>query len=273
MNKLIKTFSFSSLQCIYTFYLVSLCVMFYRLNSYTHTDYSSITTSKVYLFSWIPTNFNIASFLSFACPILMSVFLFLFFLLAFSWARWLWAVLFYLVEGFIFSYTLGHQIHMYIWIHLFFALIPGRMDSSKNEQFYLPFMRAAQLQIFLIYGLAGVWKFLALIESFSDKNIVAGADYIPYAISWEYINSNRLYEASWWIMQQPTLCFLLSAMVIIVQSGSALIAFFPRFYFAWGLLLALFHIGTLISINVFFRWSIPPILIFLCLYRNDSKSK
>jgi hypothetical protein len=201
----------------------------------------------------------------------MCLFVSLFFFLTFQWARFLWALLFFLVEGFSFTYTLGHEIHMYVWINIFFALIPGRIDSSKDENFYFPFLRAAQLQILLIYGIAGIWKFLAIIESFSDDNIIAGTEYVSYAASWEFINSNKLYAASAWIIQQPFLCALLGLMVVVVQLGSAIVAFFPKFYFIWGLLLAFFHIGTLIAVNVFFRWSIPPIIIFLCMYKTKDQ--
>lgn len=261
--------SLSGLDCIFVYYFLSLCALLTQLKSYTHLDYNSVTSTGVYVFRWIEPNTDINAILSFICPPLMVLLVILLFYIRQQWARVLWALLFFLVEAFSFSYVLGHSKHMYIWINLFFALIPGSLEKNRNNHFYSPYIRAAQLQIFVIYGLAGVWKLKAVVDSFSDSNIAAGFNYVPYAIAWEIINSNRAYAASLWVLNQPVICFLLASLVLVSQCGSILVAFLPRFYFIWGLVLVLFHIGTLFTVNVFFLWSIPPILLFLCFYQQD----
>jgi hypothetical protein len=158
-------------------------------------------------------------------------------------------------------------------LNLIFALIPGHLDQSKNESLLVPFIKAAQIQIFIIYAIAGIWKILAVVESLRNNNIAAGFDYVPYSIAWEIINSNKPQAASLWIMNSPITSFILGFLVLTAQAGSLIVLFFPRFYFLWGLILSLFHIGTLITVNVFFKWSIPPIIIFLCLYRTRSSSR
>jgi hypothetical protein len=266
-----KTTKFCAFDCIYIFYIISLFSLLTRLKSYTYHDYNSVSATQVYLFSWIPSNTDLNATLSFVCPVLMTLLFALLFLIKYQWARVVWALLFFIIEAFSFSYVLGHERHMYVWINLYFALLAGTLDRSRSEETYLPYIRAAQLQLFVIYGVAGLWKLKACIESLSNSNIVAGFDYVPYAIAWELLNSNRAYEASLWIMNQPAICLLLATLVILAQSGSIVIAFFPRFYFSWGLILSLFHIGTLLTVNVFFLWSIPPILIFLCFYDNKDE--
>lgn len=267
-----KFISFNEVDILRIFYFLSLIVTLETLVSYTYSDYNTVATTQMYLYKWIPDTFDLNKILSFICPFLMMLFIFLFLFLSRQSVRVIWAILFFLIDGFSFSYVLSHKSHMYIWIHLFFALIPGKLSTTSAPQLLQPFIRVAQWQILLIYGLSGYWKIRAVIESFSNTNIVSGFDYVPYAMAWEMVNSNKFQAASMWIIEHPLLCLLLSIFVLVAHLGSILIIFFPQFYFFWGIVLALFHVGTLMTVNVFFDWSVFGIILFLCLY-NSKKTE
>jgi hypothetical protein len=253
-------------QTIIALYFLSLCNQIHILSRYAFTNFQSVASANNYLYRWIHPETDVNAWLSFICPPLMVLLIVLFPLLERQWARVTWVTLFYLIEGFRFTYVLGHSSHALIWICLIMALLPGRLSSYKDDDEVLQgFVRLSQLQIFIIYGLAGIWKAIGFIESFLDDNIASGFDYIQYAMSSEFVYSNRVYPSAEWVSEIPILCFLLSGLVILSQLGSLIICFLPKFYYIWGIVLAVFHVGTLFTVNVFFYWSIPPIILLLCM--------
>jgi hypothetical protein len=253
-------------QTIIAIYFLSLCNQIHILSRYAFTNFQSVASANNYLYRWIPPDTDVNTWLSFICPPLMVLLIVLFPMLERQWVRITWVLLFYLIEGFRFTYVLGHSSHALIWICLIMALLPGRLSSYRDEDEVLKaFIRLSQLQIFIIYGLAGIWKILGFIHSFLDSNIASGFDYVQYAMSSEFLYSNRVYPSAEWVSEIPILCFLLSGLVILSQAGSLIVCFVPRLYFLWGVILAVFHIGTLFTVNVFFYWSIPPIILLLCM--------
>jgi hypothetical protein len=268
-----KNHFFSPAHIIWCFYLISFCNLLSRLNQFFFHDFQSTTTTATYLYQWIPDNIDLNFYLSLICPGLMMVLIFILPLLNLHFFRIIWFILAFLIEGFKFSYDIGHDSHIYVWLCLYFALIPGHLNTPDEEQKKIyPFIRFAQFQIILIYALSGFWKLIAVLESLKNSHITAGSNYISYAIASEFLYSNKNSDISRLISQNPALCLILSILVFLAQTGSIFILRFPQFYFYWGLVLAMFHVGTLITLNVFFIWSIPPILIFLCFYPMNNQT-
>lgn len=257
---------FKPKQTIMVMYLISLFNMVHTLQSYAYTNFQSVANSNHYIFRWIDPSVDVNSVLSFICPPFMVALFLLFPLLQHQWARVLWGLSFFFIQGFQFTYLLSHSSHAIVWVCIFLALIPGNLNLYDNEHPTLQaFLRLCQLQIFVIYGLAGIWKGLGFIESFSNPNITSGLEYVQYAMSSEFMYSNRVYASAAWVSEHPRICALLSALVLLTQLGSTLVAFFPKYYFWWGLVLVIFHIGTLFTVNVFFYWSVPTVFALLCL--------
>ena len=255
-------------------YFLSMINMIHRLGTYSSTNFQSVATADNYMYGWIPETVDVNAWLSFINPALMVFLILLFPLLRFPAARILWFFASYIVEGFQFAYILGHSSHALVWFTLFLALIPGDLnDRADKESSDLDgFVRVCQLQIFLIYGTAGIWKVFGFVESLSNPNVASGLDYVQYAMASEFMYSNRLFASAEWVSNQPWLCMIFSGLVVVAQAGSLVMAFFPRFYQYWGLILAIFHVGTLFTVNVFFYWSIPPILWLLAFYPMSEKS-
>jgi hypothetical protein len=179
-----------------------------------------------------------------------------------------WFVLNFGIIGLDLYHSLGHNYHLFVWISLFFCFAHD-LNEETRWRFIL---RICQIQILLVYGISGAWKALSLIESVWNSNIVAGSKYLAYAMSQEYINSNVSSPLATSLAHDSVISGVLSILVLIVQLGSVAVCFFPRMYFYWGLLLALFHVGTYITINVIFTWPIVLSLLFLCVYRLDNKA-
>lgn len=254
-------------------YFLSLVQLIDRLRAFSSKNFQSVATAESYMYGWIPETADVNAWLSFINPSIMIVLILVFPFLRFPAARVFWFIACYFIEGFQFTYILGHSGHAFVWFSLILALIPGDLNlrSESNTSDLDGFVRICQLQIFLIYGTAGVWKVLGFVESFFNKSVASGFDYVQYAMASEFMYSNRLFASAEWVSDHPLLCAFFSGLVIVAQTGSLFIAFLPRFYQVWGLILALFHVGTLFTVNVFFFWSIPPILWLLAFYPMREK--
>ncbi len=264
----------NSYHIIMFFYFLSLINLISRLRQYAFNDFQLVATKDNYMYGWIPNDIDVNAYLSFINPVIMILLVFLFPLIRYQSVRILWALICYCVEGFQFAYILGHSSHAFVWCSFFFALIPGdltyRAQAKKCD--LDGYLRAGQLQIFLIYGLAGFWKAIGFTQSLFDPKIAGGFDYLQYAMSSEFVHSNTMGAAANWVADQPIMGFFLSGLVLFAQTGSLVAAFIPRTYFFWGLTLASFHIGTLITTNIIFYWSIPPILLLLTLRPMSDES-
>lgn len=256
----------SGFQVIWMFYAVSLCELLFKLNAYTYTNFNIVADTPRFPFVWIPAGFELNPLLSFVCPILMTIALMTFGLLNHQWARIVWFCFHFLVDGFHLAYILGHESHMYVWISFYLALIPGDLrEKQENDSFFFPYIRACHLQIILIYAIAGVWKLRSWIMSVWDPNISAGTDFVRYSLAHEWLNSNAMQASALWVFNNPGVATVLSLMVMVSQIGSVFVFPFAKYFRLWGLVLALFHVGTLFSVSVFFRWSVPPIVMFLIM--------
>ena len=206
-----KDMGLSARSVVYLFYFISYCALLEYLNYYTHTDFQSVATGTKPLFRWIPDTTPINSWLSFINPAMMVVLTVAMPFVYLLWARIVFFAALFLVFGFMFQYVNGHSGHYYIWVSLFFCLIPGDIRIREPDDLELKgFLRVAQIQIFVIYGLAGVWKALSVIQSLFDRSIAAGSDYVPYAMASEFLYSNKQTAAPTWIVEHPIICLILS---------------------------------------------------------------
>lgn len=193
-----------------------------------------------------------------------SIFIFLF--LEKLWARFVFFFLTTSITYLLFMIQPGHNMHLLVWTVFFSLLLPRDAFSSReNSKAVKKYVKVMQLQILLIYGIAGVWKLFYLIKSFTDPNLASGKDFLSYAIAHEFVNSGRVSVFSSPLMAYPWLLEILSLGALCVQIFTIFIAPFPRYHRLWGLLIALFHLGTLAILNVFFVWPIFLSLIFLTL--------
>lgn len=270
MKILQKKTSLSPSHCFFAFYIASFLHLYDRLISYNYKDFSGMTLSDSYLFSWIPDGFPLNEVMTFLNPLLIGFLVLLLPFIRLQSARVIWFVITFLVEGFRFYYSQGHDAHLYVWLTLILALHPGDLYPDETSPQPGPlFLLACQLQILLVYSLSGIWKIFGYLNSHWNNNIAAGIDYLPYAIATEYLNSGTANASSLWLIENPSVSLSLTFLMFLAQAGSLFVPLFPQVFFIWGILLALFHVGAMVSVGVVFTWSVFPIVIFLCLANQN----
>ena len=151
------------------------------------------------------------------------------------------------------------------------ATLPGNILDPKNSNDVKNAVAMAQIQILLVYFLAGTWKLVSLLQSFFDPNIASGLSFFKYALAGEYYYSLSLSPLSDSLLNSPTTALILSFGAILFQSLSIFVVFFPSMFWAWGILIAVFHIGSLAGLNIIFHPAITISLIFLTLSNTEDK--
>lgn len=254
----------------YVFYAVNLIFLLGRFKTFYTGDFAYVATTDRFPFRWIPDDFKDLNFyLQFISISGMVLLVLSFLFLHLQWTRILWFIINIVLVGFDYAADNGHNAHLFLWIALFFCLKRGSINAHNTDREWHIVFRAAQLQILLVYGLAGLWKVNSVYESFFDSNIVTGFDYFAYAMSQEYINSNIESAVATFFAEQRSLSAIFSIFMIGIQVGSLFVVLIPRLYPLWGVFIGLFHIGTLAVINVIFLWPIILALLFLCFYKHE----
>lgn len=188
------------------------------------------------------------------------------------WARIVFFILTTSITSLLFMNHPGHNMHLLAWTVFWALFLPKNSFSSPTNQHALErYVRVMQLQILLVYALAGSWKLFYFVKSFFDSNIASGSDFLSYSIAHEFVNSGSVSVFSTQLMAHPRVLTLMSVGALSLQVFSIFVIPFPRFYCVWGILIALFHLGTLAVLNVFFIWPIFLSLIFLTL--NQEKKR
>lgn len=184
--------------------------------------------------------------------------------------RFIFALFAFLIFGIDFGIDPGHPNHLLLWICLILAFIPGDLRNEPEPQRPRQMIRSAQLQILLVYGLSGVWKLYSVLKSFFDENIAAGTSYYPYSVASEFIHSGSVSPASSLLLQMPILATALSLIVVAFQVSCLGVAFFPRTFPIWGIVTALFHIGSLLGLGIVFQPAVIVALLFLTMTESEA---
>ena len=209
---------------------------------HTH-DFSAYNLTSILSQNWIDAIYFSLPFYGLFCA-LISILLFPF--LEMQWARFIFFLLTSSILLIHFLQRAGHNTHLIVWVLFFGALIPNINPQNSISILNLrAYIRTMQIQILLIYAIAGGWKLFYYLKSFFDSNLAVGKNFLIYSIAHEFLESGEVSKFSEFLVTCPWLLQILSLGALLMQSLSVVVIFFPKYYFIWGLIICFFHIGTM----------------------------
>jgi hypothetical protein len=179
------------------------------------------------------------------------------------WLRLLMFIALFLFIAFINSFgKIDHGFLAWLAVDFIFVFLPARKWSQlefsiRDRQFYLTIFWAAQALILLFYSMSGWWKFYMVVQQFKLSQIhflhPEGLAYI-IARQLHWINSETVLGPI--ILEYPFLGWPLAITVVYLELFAIVAAFRPALHRLWGISLALFHLGNILAMLVFFNESI-----------------
>lgn len=252
----------------HVFYALTLLRLFGVLNDIYIEGLVALRGSGKLPFAWINFEWLIGSE-KYIVLFLLSFLIVSYPIIKMQWVRILWSILILFTFGLEFAIDPGHPNFLFIWISIFFALVPNPNKNALFERGLVSAIHGSQIQILLIYSLTGLWKILSVAQSFFDPNLAAGSSYFSYLVASEFLNSTAVSQVASDLLKMPLLAQALSLVIVVFQILCLPIIFVPALYPLWGLLIALFHVGSLMGLGIMF---IPPIIlaiVFLTLADTD----
>jgi hypothetical protein len=166
-----------------------------------------------------------------------------------------------------------HDAHLMLWISFLFLLLSfPKAHCSASLRTKVNNVRvffAAQLFLLSTYTLSGFWKLQSLLQNFLNGNFdVFSAETASREIAFilSFNRSDSLLGD--WLIEHSLFAMALWIGTLALQFFSLAIVFFPRFWWAWGIALFAFHVGTLLILNIHFEKQMFLPLIFLTLAPN-----
>lgn len=165
--------------------------------------------------------------------------------------------------------SINHGLHMWLWIAIFAVALPphGNSPARRIDQMnYISVFLAIQSLLLFFYTLSGFWKLKAGFES-----LLAGEAGNFSLLSLPRIVAHRAVQTG----DSPMLADLLIDFhllawpafmaLILIQLFSVLIAFRPNLHRIWGVLLASFHLGTWLLLEITFAYQLLLVLLFFVM--------
>lgn len=168
---------------------------------------------------------------------------------------------------------IGHGWHAWIFVALLFCFLPKWHAGSASErqatsithrQQFLTLFFAAQLFVMLFYSMSGAWKVFAAFDQMWAGQLHA---FHPYALA--YLTADRLLQTNSWtplgpfLINYPLLGWPLHLAAIYFELFALVAAFRPALHRLWGLMLIVFHFGTIVLLFVGFT---PSMLLLGLLF-------
>ncbi|MDH3242575.1 MAG: hypothetical protein OEO83_18120 [Alphaproteobacteria bacterium] len=162
--------------------------------------------------------------------------------------------------------AINHGWHIWFWISLILVFLPDRFAAADRGRRLttLSIMVYVQASILLTYSMAGSQKLMAGI-----KSLIAGEAGNFSVTGFASLLADRMTQGrgttvlGGFLVDHPGLGFPLFVFVILVQTLSFPVAFFPRLHQAWGLLLIGFHLGTGLLMDIYFPTHVLWLALFL----------
>lgn len=161
---------------------------------------------------------------------------------------------------------IGHGWHAWIFVALIFCFLPTWRDSQHtisaaaprtrsitHRQQFLSIFFTAQVFVMLFYSMSGAWKIYAALSQMQAGQLHA---FHPYALA--YLTADRLLQTNSWtplgafLVNYPLLGWPLHLAAIYFELFALVAAFRPALHRLWGLMLILFHFGTIMLLFVGF---------------------
>lgn len=177
------------------------------------------------------------------------------------WPRILVFLAYLEVSAFRASFGLGsinHGSHYWIWIGICFCFLPagshGRLNDSRNGRYhFLMVFWFTQALIMLFYSMSGFWK---VADGLGDLFAGEFSGFHPTALATTaahtMLQRNNPTMLGPWIVEHPLAGWPLFLWVIYVELVALLVMFRPALLPLWGIMLILFHIGTLMLLGISF---------------------
>lgn len=172
---------------------------------------------------------------------------------------------------------IGHGFHAWLFVALILCFLPNWHDNQANDstneeqtqsithrQHFLTILFAAQVFMMLFYSMSGVWKVYAAFDQMWAGGLHA---FHPYALA--YLAADRLLQTNSWtpfgpfLLKYPLIGWPLHLAAIYFELFSLVAAFRPALHRLWGLMLILFHFGTIVLLFVGFT---PNMLLLGILF-------
>lgn len=189
-----------------------------------------------------------------------------------KWPRILVFLAFFQVSAFRSSFGLGainHGNHYWLWIGFCFCFLPtgthSQLSASLRRRFrFLLVFWFTQALIMLFYSMSGVWKIVGALE-----DLIAGefSGFHPFAlamiVSQKMLQLNQETMLGPWLVHNPWIGWPLHMWVFYVELVALLIMLRPALHRSWGVMLTLFHIGTLVLLGISFS---KHVLVLVLLF-------
>lgn len=183
--------------------------------------------------------------------------------------------------GFFFTVTyvnsfgkINHGFHAWLFVAFIYCFLPN-WSTTKNgksppsithRQQLLTILFAAQAMVMLFYSMSGAWKIYTAINQIQAGQIHA---FHPYALA--YLTADRLLQTSTptmlgaQIIEYPILGWPLHISAIYIELFAVVAAFRPTLHRLWGILLVLFHFGTILILSIGFTQNMLLIGLLLIM--------
>lgn len=162
--------------------------------------------------------------------------------------------------------AINHGWHIWFWISFILVFLPNRFTEPDRSRMLttLSIIVYVQASILLTYSMAGSLKLIAGI-----KSLIAGEVGNFSVVGFASLLADRMTQGrgttvlGGFFVDHPGLGFPLFVVLILIQTLSFPVAFFPRLHQAWGLILICFHLGTGLLMDIYFGTHILWLALFL----------
>ncbi len=159
--------------------------------------------------------------------------------------------------------TPNHQWDHWLWVLFILIWLPSVKSNEARRTFPLVFW-GAQAFLLLTYSMAGIGKLLyGFLAAWGGQSSIFHPDAAALHVAQTLFLLDETAPLANAIVAHPTLGWLALLAAIYIQFFALSIAFRPELHRAWGVLLILFHIGTLLTMRAVFV--VPSALILAVL--------
>ncbi len=156
----------------------------------------------------------------------------------------------------------NHQ--MYPWLYTAFILLflPRNSQTVGGKRMFLLVVWAAQAFFLLTYSMGGVSKlYWAVVQTFRGDISAFHPMAFAYQIAGWMIQAGEAGILGGFILKHPWVGWFPYLLMIYLQTFALLAAFRPRLHRLWAWGLVCFHIGTQVTMGIYFYESILLLLV------------
>ena len=154
--------------------------------------------------------------------------------------------------------AIGHPLHEWFWISVVFWLLPARrreiVSASRTGRMqFLTAFSLAPLLILAFYTLSGLYKcHSALVGLLVREPGGFSPDAMAITIAWKALQTGS--DPLWGsiVIEHPLLGWPLYLALYFAELVSVLVFFRPSLHRIWGMTLIMFHVGTLLFMDIAF---------------------